>query len=139
MKSPLLLFGIKCSIILYFAACTGINEYTTAVSATPHVTKGSWKVNLFTEAKADNTKAFSGYILTFQPNGKIIVSKNAEQVTGNWYEDDIINKITIRLNTKDPVLAKLNDYWNISSTSKSDLDLKNTENPSTGRLHLTSL
>lgn len=139
MKSPLLLFGIKCSIILYFAACTGINEYTTAVSATPHVTKGSWKINLFTESKNDQTTAFEGYTLTFEPTGKIIANKNGEIITGNWYEDDIIKKIKINLDTKDPALAKLNDYWNIADISNSGLDLQNSQNPSTGRLQLTSL
>lgn len=139
MKSPLLLFSIKCSVILYFAACTGINEYSTAVSATPHVTKGSWKINLFTEAKNDKTTAFEGYTLTFEPNGKIIAIKNGQTITGNWYEDDIIKKININLDTKDPALTKLNDYWYITYISNSGLDLKNSQNPTTGRLQLTSL
>jgi hypothetical protein len=139
MKSPLLLFSIKCSVILYFAACTGINEYSTAVSATPHVTKGSWKVNLFTDAKNDQTTAFAGYTLTFEPSGKIIASKNGKIITGNWYEDDIIKKININLDTKDPALTKLNNYWNIADISTSGLNLQNSQYPSTGRLQLTSL
>jgi len=139
MKSPFLLFSIKCSVILYFAACTGINEYSTAVSATPHVTKGSWKVNLFTDAKNDETTAFAGYTLVFEPSGKIIATRNGETITGNWYEDDIIKKINISLDTKDPALTKLNNYWNITDISNAGLNLKNSQNPSSGRLQLTSL
>lgn len=139
MKSPLLLFGIKCTVILYFAACTGINEYSIAESATPHVTKGAWKINLFTESKNDQTSEFEGYTLTFESNGKIIATKKGETITGNWYEDDITKKINITLNTKDPALAKLNHYWNITGISNSELDLKNSQNPTTGRLQLTSL
>lgn len=139
MKKPFLLFTIKCSVILYFAACTGINEYTVAESATPHVTKGSWKINLFTESKIDKTTNFDGYTLTFEPNGKIIASREGKVITGNWYEDDIIKKININLDTKDPALTKLNDYWNISDISNAGLELQNAENPSTGRLQLTSL
>jgi hypothetical protein len=139
MKKPFLLFTIKCSVILYFAACTGINEYTVAESATPHVTKGSWKINLFTESKIDKTTNFDGFTLTFEPNGKIIASRKGQVITGNWYEDDIIKKININLDTKDPALTKLNDYWNISDISNAGLELQNADNPSDGRLQLTSL
>jgi len=139
MKNSLLLFGIKCSVILYFAACTGIDQYTTAVSATPHVIKGAWKVNLFTEAQNDKTKAFAGYELTFEPTGKIIASKNGKQVSGNWSEDEILKRITITLDTKDPALAKLNDYWNISDISKAGLSFQRVENTSTEKLQITSL
>ncbi|MBK8609652.1 MAG: hypothetical protein IPL84_06835 [Chitinophagaceae bacterium] len=139
MKKPVLLFAIKCSVILYFAACTSIDEYTTADSATPRVTQGTWKVNLFIEAENDNTKVFDGYTLTFQPSGKIIAAKNTEEITGNWSEDNIQNRITINLDTKDPALAKLNKYWNISNISNAGLSFQNAENPSSGWLQITSL
>jgi hypothetical protein len=139
VKSTLVIFALKCSFILYFAACTGINEYTTAVSATPHVTKGAWKVNLFTEDTNDRTAALDGYILTFEPTGKIVASKDGHKITGNWAEDDILKRITINLETKDPALKKLNDYWSISSVTKSGLSLQNLEKSSNGRLQITSL
>lgn len=139
MKNSILLFTIKCSAILYFAACTRINEYTTAVSATPLVTKGTWKVNLFTKATNDQTTEFAGYKLTFEPTGKIIARKNGKEVNGNWAEDDILKTITINLNTQDPSLAKLNSHWSISEISKSGLGLKNTNNTENGRLQITSL
>ena len=139
MKNSILLFSIKCSVILYFAACTGIDQYTTAISATPQVIKGTWKVTLFTKATNDETTEFAGYCLTFEPTGKIIASKNGKQVTGNWAEDEILKRITINLDTKDPSLAKLNDYWTISNISKSGLSFESAENTSTERLQITSL
>ncbi len=139
MKKPILLFAIKCSVILYFAACTGINEYTSAVSATPHVTIGTWKVSLFIDSQNDKTTAFDGYTLIFEPTGKIVAYKNREIITGSWAEDDISKKLTISLNTKDPALAKLNNYWTIASITNSGLSFQNTENPSSGWLQITSL
>lgn len=136
MKKPILLFAIKCSVILYFAACTRIDKITTAVSATPRVTKGAWKINLFTNSKNDETGRFDGCMLTFEPSGKIIAYKNGKTTTGNWAEDDILKRISISLDTKDPALSKLNDYWNISSISKWQLSLKNTEE---NQLQITSL
>lgn len=139
MKKPVLLFAIKCSVILYFAACTGINEYAEAESATPHVTQGTWKVNLFIEAENDKTPAFEGCSLIFEPNGKIIATRNNQKYTGNWAEDNIQNRITINLDTKDPALAKLNSYWNISNITSAGLSFQNAKNPSSGWLQITSL
>ena len=139
VKSPLIIFTLKCSIILYFAACTGIGEGTTYKSATPQVTKGVWKVTLLNTAGKELAGELAGYTLTFVPSGKIIAVRNGELIRGNWSEDEILKKITINLETKDPYLTKLNDRWNISSVNAKDVTLQNTENSSGSRLQITSL
>jgi len=139
VKSPLLLFALKCSIILYFAACSGIADYSKTVSATPQVTKGSWKVKLFIDANKDQTTGLAGYALTFDPDGKIIASKNGTVIRGNWSEDEILKRITINLETKDPDLTKLNAYWSISAVTKTGVSFQNTKNPLSSRLQITSL
>ncbi len=139
MKKPILLFALKCSIIVYFAACTGINEYTTAVSATRQVTQGAWKVNLFIESQTDETEIFDGCALVFQPNGKIIINKKGKLINGNWAEDDISKKITINLDTNDPGLVKLNNNWTVSNISNTGVSFEHSKNPSSGWLQITSL
>jgi hypothetical protein len=139
VKKPFLLFTLKCTVILYFAACTGINNYTNSVAATPQVTKGTWKVDLFSRTGIDETSQLHGYDLTFSSSGKMTVKKNGEITTGNWSEDEIENKININLDTKDPVLEKLNNYWDISVVKDKNIQLKNAENASGGRLQITSL
>jgi hypothetical protein len=138
VKSPILLFTLKCSVILYFAACSGIGDYASGVSATPVVTKGIWKVNLYSNADKDNTNEFAGYTFTFNPGGEVKANKNGVEVIGNWSEDDISKKITINLGTKDPVLTKLNDHWNVSAIKKAELVFQNNENTN-DRLQITSL
>lgn len=139
MKSPILLFALKCSVILYFAACSGISDHTQEVSATPIVTKGAWRINIFTEAGGTNVTGLSGYSFTFDTDGMMNVSKDGNEISGNWSEDDILKKITISLDTNDPRLIMLNNHWNISSVSKTEVILQNTKDPSNGRLQLTSL
>lgn len=139
MKKPLLIFALKCSVILYFAACTGINEYANTVSATSHVTKGYWKINLFTDGRHDETAGFSHCILRFYPSGKIMVNKNGELITGNWIEDNIQKRITISLHTNDADLIKLNDYWNISKINKSGLSFRGNQKSVNDRLEITNL
>lgn len=139
MKKPFLLFTLKCCVILYFAACTGINNYTVSVAATPHVTKGTWKVNHFISTGTDEAYQLNGYNLRFSASGKITAQKNSEVITGNWSEDEIEKRITISLDTKDPALEKLNRYWDISTATDNSIQLKDTENGSGGRLQITSL
>jgi hypothetical protein len=139
MKNATLLVALKCSVILYFAACTRIDKITTAVSATPRVTKGAWKINRFTESENDETTRFDGCMLTFETSGKITAYKNGKKITGNWAEDDILKRITINLDTKDPALTKLNNYWNISKISKWQLSFKTADNPTDSQLQITSL
>ena len=139
MNKTTFLVALKCSVILYFAAYTGINKITTAISATPRVTKEAWKINLYTEAKNDETARFDGCMLTFDASGKITAYKNGRKITGNWAEDDILKRITINLDTKDPALSKLNTYWNISSISKWQLSFNNSNNPELSQLQITSL
>jgi hypothetical protein len=78
-------------------------------------------------------------MLTFENSGKIIAYKNGEQITGNWAEDDILKRITINLDTKDPALVKLNNNWNISTISKWQLSFNTTNNPTDSQLQITSL
>ncbi len=138
VKKPLLLFTLKCSVILYFAACTGINSYTKSVAASPYVTKGTWKVNLL-EAGKDETRLLKGYDLTFSATGKITLRKDAEIITGNWSEDEIAKKITISLDTHDPVLEKLNNNWAITNANDNSIQMNNPEEITGGRLQITSL
>jgi len=138
MKKPFLLFAIKCSVIMYFAACTSIENYTTAKSATPIVTKGVWKVKLFQDANNDKTNDFAGYVFTFTMSGSVKASKNGVDINGNWAEDDISKQITLNLDVSDASLVKLNSHWNITDITKSEISLQNNSTANT-RLNITTL
>jgi hypothetical protein len=139
MKNISLFAAIKCSVILYFAACTGIDKYSAAVSATPHITNGTWKVNLFIESQNNKTPSFEGYTLKFEPTGKITATRGNNKITGNWAEDDISKKLTINLNTNDEALHKLSDNWAVSNITHTGLGFKNLNDPAGGWLQITSL
>jgi hypothetical protein len=124
---------------LYFAACTQIQEYTKAVSATPLVTNGIWRVSLLKDANNDHTTAFNTCTLKFESSGEIIAFKNGKRITGNWAEDDISKKMTISLHTNDPDLVKLNDYWTMFEITSTGHSFQNTGNSAKGLLHITNL
>ncbi len=91
------------------------------------------------DADKDQSNGLTGYSLTFDPAGKIKAIKNGKETNGNWSEDDILKRITINLDTRDPMLTKLNDHWNITTVTKTGVILQNTENPDKGGFQLTSL
>jgi hypothetical protein len=99
MRKPILLFSLKCTVIIYFAACSGTNSFTAAKSITPQVTKGNWKVNCYSNTQTDNTCIFEGYTFTFMPTGKVIAVKSGNSFTGNWIEDNINKKKLSALKT----------------------------------------
>ncbi|MBK7432852.1 MAG: hypothetical protein IPI66_02465 [Chitinophagaceae bacterium] len=136
MKKPFLLFTIKCAVILYFAACTSIEDYTVAQAATPVIIKGAWKVNLFLDTNNDQTNDFAGYSFTFTSSGDIKAVKNGIEVNGNWAEDQFSKSVNINLSTGDPALVRLNNYWKISSVSNGQVDLMNN---GVTRLNIASL
>lgn len=138
MKKPFLLFALKCSVILYFAACTRLEHYTTDKSATPVVTEGSWKVNLY-ENGGNKTSEFSGYTFTFTPGGNLLVQKDGRQVNGNWSEDDIAKKIAIDLGKTDPVLEKLNENWDVTRINDKEIALRSKDPLAPSSIHISSI
>ena len=45
MKKPLLIFIIKCTVIIYIIVFTNIQDLTTAKSVPPIITRPIWKLN----------------------------------------------------------------------------------------------
>lgn len=139
MTKPFLVFLLKCSAILYFEACSSIDQLTIAKSASPVITKGVWKVATFTFSSNDKSTEFSGYNIVFSPYGEISAVKNGITVKGNWSEDNFEKRITIDLGKSDPVLAKLNDYWNIKDIANLQVNLQSAHHHATENLKITAL
>jgi hypothetical protein len=126
-------------VILYFAACTSIENYTIDKSATPVVTKGEWKVKFFQDANNDKTGDFAGYTFTFNMTGNLKASKNGVDVNGNWVEDEISKKISINLGDASPLMNSLKGNWSIEEISNAKLCLQHQDQDNPGRLNFTSL
>ncbi len=139
MKKPFLLFTLKAAVILYFAACTSIDHYAISRSATPVVTQGVWKINLYSDDDKYQTTFFAGYTFTFNSSGIVKANKNGVEINGNWFEDNISNRLTIDLGSTDPFLAKLNTNWYINEITKGQVNLQNNSNTTTNKLNITIL
>jgi hypothetical protein len=126
MKKPFLLFALKCSVIVYFAACTSIDQLAISKSVTNQLTtKGTWKVNCFGNASSDNTCVFEGYAFAFNASGKVVATKDGNAIEGHWLEDNISKTITISFkNSNNPFGQRLNTQWSIDNIDKSSISLK---------------
>jgi hypothetical protein len=138
MRKPILLTALKAAVILYFAACAHVDDYTVFKSVTPIVTKGNWKVNLYMDANNDKTNDFAGYSFVFSSNGDVKASKNGNDINGHWYEDNVSKKVAIDLGNTDPMLINLNDSWNINDVSNTNISLENENAQKIERLIITN-
>lgn len=139
MRKPILMVALKAAVILYFAACANIEDYTMSKSITPVVTRGSWRVNLYMDANNDKTNDFKDYTFSFDSNGEIQASRNGTTITGDWYEDYITRKVMINLGNSDPVLDKINDAWRVTDVNNAAVSLQGDGNGGTEALSLSSL
>jgi hypothetical protein len=138
MRKPILLTALKAAVILYFAACANVDDYTVYKSVTPIVTKGNWKVNLYMDANNDKTNDFAGYSFVFNNNGDVTARKNGNDINGHWYEDNVSKKVAIDLGNTDPMLINLNDSWNIDDVSSTNISLANNNAQKPERLIITN-
>ena len=132
MNTSSIIFTVKCSAILYFAAFAQTSNLTTIKSATPRITKGSWKIEFINEAGKSQPQCFSCYTLVFGSAGELKAVNNGVEIDGNWSEDNISKRININLGKEDPQLAKLNDYWNIKDIADLQVNLQNCRLPLLG-------
>jgi hypothetical protein len=139
MKKPTLLFALKCAVIVYFAACTSIEKIGATKSITQQVTKGSWKVNCFSNTITDNTCNFKDYTFIFNSNGTVTAAKDGVSYTGSWIEDHIAQKITISFKNSNAVLAGLNNYWNITAVTDTGISFEKNNTDSNEKFYITSL
>jgi hypothetical protein len=140
MKKPLLLFAIKCTVIVYCAAFTNIEKLTVSKAVTQQlVTKFNWKVNCYDNANTDNTCIFDGYAFAFNETGKVTATKNNITFEGNWLEDNFSKKITLHFKSINPALNQLNNSWSISSMNDTEITFENTTTPDKEKLYITAL
>lgn len=139
MKKPVLLFALKCSVIIYFAACTNIQNFGVSNSVTKLITKGNWKVNCYSNSNTDNTCNFKDYSFTFAASGNVIAVKDGISYTGNWLEDNISKKITINFNKSNAILDELNDYWDITAISNAGISFEKISDLDTEKFYITAL
>ncbi len=139
MSKTSILFALKCSVILYFAACSNIEQFAVTKPATPDITQGTWKVNLFMDVNNDNTNDLAGYTFKFNTSGDLLAIKNDVEVKGHWTEDDLSKRVTLNLTTADPVLEKLNNSWMITSAGNAQVGFQKKGDAAAGHLNIISL
>ena len=125
MKKPFLVFALKCSVIIYFAAFSSIDKFAVSRSVTQQIVdKGYWKVNCFGNPASDNNALFEDYAFSFEASGKVTASKNGALIEGQWLEDNISKTITISFNNNTPFEQKLNTKWHINAIDNASISLK---------------
>ncbi len=92
------------------------------------LTKGRWTVSYFNENGTDMTGHLAGYTFDFQSGGLLSVSTGAQTVKGTWRiePDDSHSEFIITLEGADPMLAELQDDWDILANTETALNLRHS-------------
>ena len=98
------------------------------------LTSDTWKIDLYTHDAIDintpginSTQDYLNYVLKFNPNGTIVVTKGSEVINGNWvfkYGNlDTYNQLILTFNSTG-VLKNLNKAWNIYGAFPDEFNLR---------------
>lgn len=103
----------------------------------PHITfltSGTWKIDLYTHDAVDintpginSTQDYLNYVLKFNPNGTIVVTKESEIINGNWvYKSGNFETFSQLILTFDSTGAfkNLNKTWNYYGNFPDEINLK---------------
>jgi hypothetical protein len=134
MKKMFVFLGL-CSIV--FSGCTKEDSPASVFDA---ITNGTWKVSHFSERTNNETDDFSGYVFTFQTNGKVLAAKNGVIKEGNWSESRSSQKLVIDLGVKSDAnkpLGELSDDWVITSKTATKINLTDDNSSSNELLEFT--
>lgn len=139
MKKLITLFAVKCFVIIYFTACTNVDQYAFSQSIAPIVTSGTWKVNGFVKSNNNMTGEFAGYEFTFMGDGTLTVNKNGVIENGTWSEDNVSKKVHFKIHTHNTTLGHLNEVWDVSGISNNEVRFDCNEASGTEHLNITNL
>ena len=85
------------------------------------IIEGVWIVDLFQDAKLDQTADYSGFVFTFQKTGKVDVEKGSKIFRGTWAIEN--GSKNFNLSLTDP-LQKLKENWSIMYYTTTKVELK---------------
>jgi hypothetical protein len=138
MKSPAILFMLKCSIIIYCTAFIDTSKFTTANTTSNYITKGSWKIEVISNSANYPSINFNAFTFTFNNNGVVTVKKDDFVAQGSWLEHDITKQININFGNQHPALADLNNLWQVANITKTHIKFINQNKVSKKQLFFTA-
>lgn len=122
------------------AGCKKAVEQAQTNMLVQAMTTGQWKVSVYTKGTTDLSGGFSGYSFQFKENNTVdAIKSNVVEKTGTWQGD--INAKTISSNFTNAYtpLTLLNGLWNITNSTWTSVDAKQTINSEECVLHLDKL
>ena len=118
MNRRLILLALPLFIFLF--SCHKIDDNN---DSNADITKGTWRVTLFTDSGNDETSGFSGYSFTFASGGILTAQKGSSSQTGTWnHGSDFDIDLGAKSDSNKP-LGELTDNWKIISITSSEIKL----------------
>lgn len=139
-------------VVLLFAGLvlsTGCNkDKKTTKEINKNIVDGTWRITNMTDDGENETHHFSGFNFTFSDNGSVLATNGTISYTGTWSvsnsnsNDDSNSSSDVDFNLQftvsdDHDFDDLNDDWDISSQSKTKIELTDVSGGNGGTDYLT--
>lgn len=127
-------FKILCFILTGFVLGCSNNSGTPENPYINYLTSGTWRIDLYTHDAVDfntpginSTQDYLNYVLKFNPNGTIVVTKGNEIINGNWSFKfgnlETFNQLILTFNSTG-AFKNLNKTWNYYGNFPDEINLK---------------
>jgi hypothetical protein len=125
MKNILLLTLL--SFLLF--SCEKFVEDVQEEAIAETISKGQWKVSLYTKAGTDLTSDFGAYVFQFQKNNTVdAIKNNVVEKTGTWQANATDYTITSQFDNAAYPLPLLNGTWNLTDATDNQVVAHKTVN-----------
>ncbi|HUR11938.1 MAG TPA: hypothetical protein VM012_11240 [Flavitalea sp.] len=120
-----------------FVSCSKNDDNSTAADPSSQIVMGTWKVQYYFD-NADETSDFNNFTFTFNNDGTLTATNGTISAGGGWtvINDDGKKKFVLTI-VSTSVLQKLNDDWQIVSSSSTELKLKDDNDTKVHELRFT--
>lgn len=141
---PLFKAFIFAFVALFIVSACKKEDEKMKKEITENIQNGTWRISKFIDSGSDETQDFAGFNFVFKSSGELTANNGGVSYTGTWSisdsnsnddsTDDLHFNIHFNLSNE---FEDLNDDWNISSQSDSQVELIDVSGGNGGTDYLT--
>ena len=125
------------ALLMIVASCKKDDNSSSTPSINSTIQQGKWKVTSFIDSGNDETNHYSNYEFQFNSDETVIAIKTGSTVNGTWSNGNDDSQQKLYLTFRTTPFDELNEDWQITSQSTSQIKLEDVSGGNGGTDYLT--
>jgi hypothetical protein len=124
-------------VTAFFTSCSPDYDYASTTTTQELLTRNAWEVDHFSRSAQNVTGEYSNNTFFFSNNGTVSCRKENVQCNGTWslgINSNNAEVITILMNSSDTRITQLNQNWELTGRSLSNIQLQQNDATGTNQL-----